>query len=692
MKNIYLVLTIVLVNTCSTAHAQQITYSGKNIPLKTVFATIQKQTGYGFFYDPTLLTQAKAVTLNFQNAPLAEVLMAVFKNQLLEYSIENKTILVLKKKTPVNAKIIAKQKSTVAKAITIDSVAASSKQENQKKALSGTMPEKNADLSLKVLSDTSIIKPATTQGPLTSPGSKDAINLPVNIPELVKPQSGQIVSNGNKSSSKALFNDSFSPMQFQKITFGFKGGINISRIHATDIDGSRSGYAGAELYGGFFADTRMSTKLNLGTELIFSYTDSYHFIELPVHLKYNIKEKWNLMAGLKLDYIADGMSDFNYDNFKRVGISGEIGSQYQINQLFFAEVRYAHGFTPQINSQGFGFYNGYRNTFRLGLGINFNKNEPIGKVSKELGPLRLRVGLNAGAALTSGYDIVGGGDLRIQTNISSTTAGMLTAGYNHYSLKFGFDETNIAYFPIKAGLKFFPASPFYIAPEAGIAIGSKSEAFTYPFLYAAGIGTETKNGFDISIRYEKMTGHIVDYLDEIKRPAQLALRVEYSFNLNSGKSKSGEFSTAKTEPEVTGKRRKYVFAEFLGNGGIISGNFDTRLKPDRNDGFGLRAGVGISGNYLTIPLGLNYIVGKRRSGFETGIGITTAVRIINDQNLNRNPNASGLGAAGFLSVGYRLQSYNGFMFRSNVSIFLEPGNIWAPWPGLSIGYLLNKRK
>jgi type II secretory pathway component GspD/PulD (secretin) len=44
------------------------------------------------------LIEAKAVTLNFQNAPLTEVLAAVFKNQALEYNIENKTILVSKKK------------------------------------------------------------------------------------------------------------------------------------------------------------------------------------------------------------------------------------------------------------------------------------------------------------------------------------------------------------------------------------------------------------------------------------------------------------------------------------------------------------------------------------------------------------------------------------------------------------------
>ncbi len=431
----------------------------------------------------------------------------------------------------------------------------------------------------------------------------------------------------------------------------------------------------------------MTSKLNFGTELIFSFTDSYHFIELPLHLKYHIKEKWNLMAGPKLDYIADGRYDFDYDGFKRFGLSGEIGSQYLINQLFFAEIRYAHGFSPQINNQGLRFFDGSRNTLRLGLGINFNKNEPVGKVSKELGPMRLRVGLNAGASLTSGYDVVIGGDLRIQKNINSTTAGLLTVGYNHYSLKSGFNETNIAYFPIKAGLKFFPVSRLYLSPEAGIAVGTKSEVYTYPFVFAAGIGTEIRNGFDISLRYEKMTGRIVDYLDDIKRPAQIALRAEYGFDLNPGKSKPGPFSAAKEESSVTGRRKKYVFIEFLGNGGLVSGNFDMRLKADRNDGFGIRAGAGLVGNYITLPLGLNYIIGKNRSGFETGIGITPAIYA------GANPRdfiGAPLDAAGFLSAGYRLQSTNGFMLRANAAVAFTGSYFIFGFPGLSIGYRLNK--
>ncbi len=695
MKLIYLLFTFILLNTCSPVFAQ-ITFTGNNVPLKTIFSAIQKQTGYGFFYDPALLAEAKRVTLSFQNAPLSEVLVLVFKNQPLEYSIENKTILVAKKKSPVNTKkkTAAKPKSPAPKAIPLNQGAEPVKSKDEKIPLSDPMPAKKADPTSKVIADSLAIKPvksANLQVTLTAPGKSDADGLPAESPELNKPQAGQTVSNLSQSQGKpkkTFFSQALSTDRRKTINLGFKGGLNKSTINATDIDGSSSGYTGLELYGGFFADTRLSSKLNLGAELEFSFTESFHFIELPLHLKYNIKEKWNVMAGPKLDFIADGSMDYEEDKFKRFGLSAEIGSQYQLNQLFFVELKYAYGLTPQINSQWMSFYDGTRNTLRLGLGVNFNKNEAFGKVSEELGPMRLRAGLNAGTALTTGYDFVFGGDLRIQKNISPSTTGMLTGGYNHYSLKSGFIETNIAYFPVKAGLKFFPASGFYIAPEAGIAIGTKSEAFTYPFIYGAGIGTETKNGFDISLRYEKMTGRIHDYLDEIKRPAQIALRVEYGFNLNSGKSKSGEFSALKEEPALTGRRKKSVFVGFLGNGAGISGNFDTRLKKDRNDGFGLSAGAGISSEFITLPLEINYIIGKKRSGFETGIGVTpvfyagkTPQKFFGDMNDPRR-----FDAAGFLSAGYRLQSRNGFMLRSTVSTVYSESQFWFLWPGLSIGY------
>lgn len=159
----------------------------------------------------------------------------------------------------------------------------------------------------------------------------------------------------------------------KKTIFGFKGGYNKSIVDAKELDGTESGYIGYELYGGFFADSELNKNFNLENELLFSYTDDYHFIEIPIHLKYRIKSKWFIMLGPKLDFIVDDDND-DFEagyKFKNLGVSGELGIQYHFSKRFFAETRYSRSFTSQIDDLVLDFYGGKRHTFRIGLGIKF---------------------------------------------------------------------------------------------------------------------------------------------------------------------------------------------------------------------------------------------------------------------------------------------------------------------------------
>ncbi|QEC42909.1 SusC/RagA family TonB-linked outer membrane protein [Pseudobacter ginsenosidimutans] len=78
----------------SASFSQAITLKVKNAPLKEVLAAVKKQTGYAVFYNAELLADAKPVTLDLQNASLADVLKAAFNGQPLNYVIENKTIFI----------------------------------------------------------------------------------------------------------------------------------------------------------------------------------------------------------------------------------------------------------------------------------------------------------------------------------------------------------------------------------------------------------------------------------------------------------------------------------------------------------------------------------------------------------------------------------------------------------------------
>jgi len=152
-------------------------------------------------------------------------------------------------------------------------------------------------------------------------------------------------------------------------SFGFKGGINRSVINGHELNGTKTGYDGVELYGAFFADTELNTRWRFENEILYSFTDEYHFIEIPLHVKYSIIKKGYVFLGPKLDMIVNN-DDEIYD-FNNFGLSIDLGFQYDITSRIISEIRYSKGLTKQINDFALDIYDGRRNTIRLGLGFRF---------------------------------------------------------------------------------------------------------------------------------------------------------------------------------------------------------------------------------------------------------------------------------------------------------------------------------
>jgi hypothetical protein len=145
-----------------------------------------------------------------------------------------------------------------------------------------------------------------------------------------------------------------------------------------------------------------------------------------------------------------------------------------------------------------------------------------------------------------------------------------------------------------------------------------------------------------------------------------------------------------------GQKSKSVFLEVGGNGGAFSVNFDSRLS-DSEKGLGYRAGVGfIPPSYVyvesrpttwTIPVGVNYLFGRRRHYLETGLGLTpyffngTVSDVMGIQK-----NDKGIGMLLIPSAGYRYappgKAFQGRLF---VSPLIGSGGADFYW-GLSGGY------
>jgi TonB-linked SusC/RagA family outer membrane protein len=92
-------LTFVLLITCflsvsATGLSQNITFSGKNVPLTSVFSSVEKQSNVVFVYTDQIMKLSKPVTIQATNAPLTQFLSDVFKNQPLTFEISGKNIFV----------------------------------------------------------------------------------------------------------------------------------------------------------------------------------------------------------------------------------------------------------------------------------------------------------------------------------------------------------------------------------------------------------------------------------------------------------------------------------------------------------------------------------------------------------------------------------------------------------------------
>ncbi|MGJ5641478.1 SusC/RagA family TonB-linked outer membrane protein [Formosa sp. S-31] len=82
-----------------------VTYTGKQVPLKTVFNEIKKQTGYSVVCSSQLLKKSKPVSIKADRMPLNSFLKNILRGQPFDYTIENTTIFISLKETSDTGKL-----------------------------------------------------------------------------------------------------------------------------------------------------------------------------------------------------------------------------------------------------------------------------------------------------------------------------------------------------------------------------------------------------------------------------------------------------------------------------------------------------------------------------------------------------------------------------------------------------------
>jgi hypothetical protein len=170
-------------------------------------------------------------------------------------------------------------------------------------------------------------------------------------------------------------------------------------INACQVDGDTySGYNKFGVMAGAFVYTQISPRLDAQLEIEYMgkgahkgptdqdptyYDNTLNYIELPVLLRFNTKNKIGCEAGLGFGYLfAYSQSDENgplpseeASPFNRFELSGIIGITYQFANQFKFGLRYSYSLTPIFNFNHYDTYyyrryftaGAYNNLFTMGV-------------------------------------------------------------------------------------------------------------------------------------------------------------------------------------------------------------------------------------------------------------------------------------------------------------------------------------
>lgn len=94
MKLTTLILITVILHVSATSIAQKVTLKEKNMALTDVFDLIKSQTGYDFALTTDALKNATPVTINVKNEDLKDVLTEILQGRNLDFSLDNKIVVI----------------------------------------------------------------------------------------------------------------------------------------------------------------------------------------------------------------------------------------------------------------------------------------------------------------------------------------------------------------------------------------------------------------------------------------------------------------------------------------------------------------------------------------------------------------------------------------------------------------------
>lgn len=97
MKLTIFFLAFFIIKVQGGTFSQNVSFSGRDVPIKRIISAIESQTDYVIFYDRGLLNNNRLPFVNLKDVPVTALLNEALREQPIEYSIKNKTIFLYRK-------------------------------------------------------------------------------------------------------------------------------------------------------------------------------------------------------------------------------------------------------------------------------------------------------------------------------------------------------------------------------------------------------------------------------------------------------------------------------------------------------------------------------------------------------------------------------------------------------------------
>ncbi|MEI7420878.1 MAG: SusC/RagA family TonB-linked outer membrane protein [Prolixibacteraceae bacterium] len=94
---LFLMLATVAQIYAKDSFAQKINYSGQNIALKEILNVIEKQSGYLFFYDESIMASAKPISVSFTDKDISDAMDEICFQQNFAWTVAKHTITLIEK-------------------------------------------------------------------------------------------------------------------------------------------------------------------------------------------------------------------------------------------------------------------------------------------------------------------------------------------------------------------------------------------------------------------------------------------------------------------------------------------------------------------------------------------------------------------------------------------------------------------